>query len=92
MGVQRHVATGTEHLLHGHWGNVFIRFRVNKRVSQAEIDQMDHITFVFESNHNVVWFEVSMNVVRPVDVFGAVDQLVEDHESRLEAELFAAKS
>jgi len=53
---------------------------------------MEQITLFFESNHNVVWFQVSMNVVQPVDEFDTVDKLVEDHESGLEAELLAAKS
>ena len=79
-------------MLHGYERNVLICFRVDKGVSQAEVDQMDQIAFIFESDHDVVWLQVSMNVVLSVDVFDAVDELVEDHQSGLEAKLFAAES
>ena len=58
---------------------------------RTEVDAVDQIRLATQANEEIVGLDVAVNEGFVVDVLNALQQLIGDHEDRLQVELPAAE-
>ena len=66
------------------------RFRVSEPLSEAEIDYIDVVLLLADSNEEVIGLDVSVQEVARVDELDSLQHLVSQHKDCLEGELTLA--
>lgn len=66
-------------------------FGVHDEPCQPKVDHMHDVRSVSEAHHDVVWLDVSVDVILPMQKFYPLQKLIEQHESRLQGKLFVAE-
>ena len=70
---------------------MFSSLRINDQASQSEINQMNCVGVLTQAHHDVVRLDVPVNVVQLMHVLHTLQQLVEEHQGGLQAELLTAE-
>ena len=89
--VDRHVPARANQILHTHKWDMLSSLRVNDQTSQAKINQMHCVGVLAQAHHDIVRLDVAVNVVHLVHVLHPLQQLVEEHQGGLQAELLIAE-
>lgn len=66
-------------------------FLVHIRFAQPEINHVHDVGVLAQAHHYVVRFDVAMNQVALVHVLHSIEQLYEQHQSRLQGEFLPAQ-
>jgi len=70
---------------------VLMRLWVSVLLCEAKINAVDEVGLASEANEEIVWLDVTVDETLVVDVLNALQQLVGDHENRLQVELPVAE-
>ena len=88
--VDRHVPARANQILHADKWNMLSSLRINDQTSQSKINQVNCVGVLAQAHHDIVRLDVPVNVVQLMHVLHALQQLVEEHQGGLQAELLTA--
>lgn len=90
MRVDRNVAARSNQIFARCERNVYVGLGVNHQTRQSEVDHVYDVARFAQPHHNVIGFDISVDVVLPVKELDALQQLVKNHECSLQGKLLAA--
>ena len=79
MGIDRRVPRSSGQVLVLPVGNVLLAFRISVLLGEPEIDHVDHVRLLSETDQEIIRFDIPMQKVLGVHVLHPVDHLVREH-------------